>query len=53
MYLPSPGLAAIIDACHSGTVMDLPYSATIQGGYARWNSEYASPYVAQRKVRSV
>ena len=32
-------LHAIIDACHSGSVMDLPYMATCHSGYLRWESE--------------
>lgn len=32
-------LHAIIDACHSGSVMDLPYTATCHAGYLRWESE--------------
>lgn len=34
-------LHAIIDACHSGSVLDLPYQATVRGGYATWNAAYA------------
>lgn len=42
-------LHAIIDACHSGTAMDLPFSASCVGGYAHWVSEYMHPALAQRK----
>lgn len=34
---------AIIDACHSGSVMDLPFRATVSNGVATWSSEYAGP----------
>jgi len=34
-------LHAIIDACHSGSVLDLPYQATVRQGYASWNSTYS------------
>ncbi|KAL4438686.1 hypothetical protein ABPG77_006290 [Micractinium sp. CCAP 211/92] len=33
-------LHAIIDACHSGSVMDLPFQAHVRGGYAQWESSY-------------
>ncbi|PSC73732.1 metacaspase-1 isoform X2 isoform B [Micractinium conductrix] len=33
-------LHAIIDACHSGSVMDLPYQAHVRGGYAAWEASY-------------
>jgi hypothetical protein len=33
-------LHAIIDACHSGSVMDLPFQAHVRGGYAQWESTY-------------
>lgn len=43
-------LHAIIDACHSGSTMDLPYSAVVSNGsYAQWTSQYYSPAVAARK----
>lgn len=32
-------LHAIIDACHSGSVLDLPFTATCHHGYLRWESE--------------
>lgn len=34
-------LHAVIDSCHSGSVLDLPYQATVSNGYARWNAAYA------------
>lgn len=34
-------LHAIIDACHSGSVLDLPYQAVIRGGRANWQAAYA------------
>jgi len=34
-------LHAIIDACHSGSVMDLPYQATVHNGVATWEAGYA------------
>lgn len=42
-------LHAIIDACHSGSVMDLPFTASSRGGYPTWESQYAHPVIAQRK----
>lgn len=33
-------LHAIVDACHSGSVMDLPFSAMSYGGVPQWRSEY-------------
>lgn len=32
-------LHAVIDACHSGTVFDLPFQATCHAGYLRWEIE--------------
>ena len=32
-------LHSVIDACHSGSVLDLPYVATCHHGYLRWESE--------------
>lgn len=34
-------LHAIIDACHSGSVLDLPYQAIVNNGVITWNSAYA------------
>lgn len=34
-------LHAVIDACHSGSVMDLPYSAHPINGMPQWRSEYS------------
>ena len=43
-------LHAIIDACHSGSALNLPYSATVkQDGYPRWESQYAHPQIAVTK----
>lgn len=36
-------LHAIVDACHSGSVMDLPYSTRVVNGRLEWRSEYARP----------
>lgn len=36
-------LHAIIDSCHSGSVLDLPYQATVRNGSATWNSAYHRP----------
>ena len=33
---PGVRLHAVIDACHSGSSMDLPYLAKLQGGHAQW-----------------
>lgn len=33
-------LHCIIDACHSGSVMDLPFQAHVRGGYASWEASY-------------
>lgn len=41
-------LHAIIDACHSGSVMDLPFQAHVRGGYAQWESSYH--YTRSHKV---
>lgn len=41
-------LHAIIDACHSGSVMDLPYQAHVRGGYAAWEASYH--YTRSHKV---
>lgn len=41
---------AIIDACHSGSALNLPYSATVkQDGHPRWESQYAHPQIAVTK----
>jgi hypothetical protein len=32
-------LHSVIDACHSGSVLDLPLTATCHHGYLRWESE--------------
>lgn len=42
-------LHAIIDACHSGSVMDLPFTATCHAGYLRWESEYGPGVRLQTK----
>ena len=34
-------LHAIIDACHSGSVLDRPYQAVINNGVVTWNAAYA------------
>ncbi len=36
-------LHCIIDACHSGSVMDLPYRSKIKHGQPHWKEEYAGP----------
>ncbi|KAL3143777.1 hypothetical protein ABBQ32_003606 [Trebouxia sp. C0010 RCD-2024] len=36
-------LHCIIDACHSGSVMDLPYRAKIKYGKPVWKNEYTAP----------
>ncbi|DBA75792.1 TPA: hypothetical protein ACH3X1_010200 [Trebouxia sp. C0004] len=36
-------LHCIIDACHSGSVMDLPYRSKIKHGQPQWKQEYAGP----------
>ncbi|GAB4823694.1 hypothetical protein N2152v2_010740 [Parachlorella kessleri] len=33
-------LHAVVDACHSGSAFDLPFHATVAGGYSHWQSEY-------------
>lgn len=34
-------LHALIDSCHSGTVMNLPWNAVMEGGsFTRWHEEY-------------
>lgn len=49
-------LHCIIDACHSGSVMDLPYRAKIKYGKPVWKNEYTAPTrswkvcIAQRDV---
>jgi hypothetical protein len=41
---PGVKLHAIIDACHSGSVLDLPFQAHVHpGGGATWAAEYAGP----------
>ena len=32
-------LHCVVDACHSGSVLDLPFTATCHHGYLRWESE--------------
>lgn len=34
-------LHAIVDACHSGSVLDLPHRAKIKSGQPVWKQEYA------------
>lgn len=36
-------LNALIDSCHSGTILNLPYNAVISqvGSFERWKNEYA------------
>ncbi|KAK9819981.1 hypothetical protein WJX72_004748 [[Myrmecia] bisecta] len=41
-------LHAVIDACHSGTVMDLPYSCKTQQGRVDWATEYSHPTSAYK-----
>lgn len=36
-------LHCVIDACHSGSVMDLPYRAKIKYGKPVWKNEYTAP----------
>lgn len=44
-------LHALIDSCHSGTVMNLPYNALLQEGQLNgWEEEYAGR--AWKKVRA-
>jgi hypothetical protein len=46
---PGVKLHAIIDACHSGSALDLPFTATCHAGYLRWESEYRpGPAVAHK-----
>ena len=33
-------LHAIVDACHSGSVLDLPYRSKIKNGQPVWKQEY-------------
>jgi len=41
-------LHAIIDACHSGTMLNLPFRAPCVGGSLSWHSEYPSQLVASK-----
>ena len=34
-------LHAIVDACHSGSVLDLPYRSNIKNGQPLWKQAYA------------
>lgn len=36
-------LHCVIDACHSGSVMDLPYRSKIKYGKPVWKNEYTAP----------
>lgn len=38
---PGVRLHAIIDACHSGSVLDLEYRAEFQNGLPVWTNEYS------------
>ena len=33
-------LHCVIDACHSGSAMDLPFQAHVRGGYAQWEPTF-------------
>lgn len=48
--LQNTTLHALIDSCHSGTVMNLPYNAVLQtGSFSGWEEEY--PGKSWKKVR--
>jgi hypothetical protein len=38
---PGVRLHAIIDACHSGSVLDMEYRAEFQNGLPVWTNEYS------------
>lgn len=43
-------LHALVDSCHSGTVMNLPYNAVLDGGrFSDWEEEY--PGQSWKRVR--
>lgn len=47
---PGVKLHAIIDACHSGSVLDLEYRAEFQNGVPVWTNEYSKrPHVYKVK----
>jgi len=41
-------LHAIIDACHSGTMLNLPFRAPCVGGTMTWHSEYPQHLIASK-----
>lgn len=41
-------LHAIIDACHSGTMLNLPFRAPCVGGAMNWHSEYPPQLIASK-----
>ena len=45
-------LHCVIDACHSGSVMDLPYRSKIKYGKPVWKNEYTAP-TRRFKVRTL
>lgn len=45
-------LHAVIDACHSGSMLDLPYTAPCHNGRLQWRAEYRNSMVAASKGTS-
>lgn len=43
-------LHAIVDACHSGSALDLPYQAVCHQGHVMWQTEYAPQHLRQMKA---
>jgi hypothetical protein len=41
MHMQGVTLHALVDSCHSGTVMNLPYNAVLRSGrIMKWEEEY-------------
>ncbi len=50
---PGVRLHAIIDACHSGTALDLPYRCQHNYGVVQWQQEYDPRRLRSWKVDGV